>query len=668
MWRTTLPSVSSVSRSGNAYVDGILGDYKWGTSNLTYSFPTSASFYGSYSSGEPSSNFGALNAAQIQAAKAAFASYAAIANLTFTQVTESSTTHGDLRVAMSDLPATAWGYYPSTAASGGDVWMNKSTGYYNSPVKGNYAYISFLHEIGHAFGLEHPQDNNMPSSRDSIEYTVMSYRSYVGAPLQNYTNETWGFAQTLMMYDIAAIQHMYGANFTTNAGSSVYTWSPTTGQMSINGVGQGAPGGNRILMTVWDGGGVDTYDLSNYSTNLKIDLNPGAWTTTSAEQLARLTTNGSKLAIGNIANALLYNGDLRSLIENAEGGSGNDTIVGNVADNTLWGNGGADTLTGGDGDDLLYGGSGGDRLEGGNGLDSVSYLEATARVVVDLASPSLNGGEATGDTYSSIEQVIGSNFDDSLSGDSAANGLGGFAGNDTLNGRAGNDVLVGGDGNDVLNGGAGADRLEGGNGVDTADYSAALLNSLLSLSVSGVTVDLMAPSVNTGEAAGDTFFFVENLTGSAFNDVLRGDDGANVINGMGGTNALQGRGGNDTLIGGIGNDKLEGDAGADTLTGGLGFDTFIFVATSDSPMTGRDTITDFLSLTDKIDLKAIDANTTLAGDQAFTYIGSGAFTKKAGQLSFTGGLVAGDVNGDGIADFQIVVKGLAVLAAGDFIL
>lgn len=663
-----MPSVSAVSRSGNAYVDGILGDYKWGTSTLTYSFPTSGSFYGNYGSGEPSNNFGALNTAQIQAAKAAFASYAAVANLTFTQVTESSTTHGDLRVAMSDQPGTAWGYYPSTAASGGDVWMNKSSGYYNSPVKGNYAYISFLHEIGHALGLEHPQDNNMPSSRDSIEYTVMSYRSYVGAPLQNYTNETWGFAQTLMMYDIAAIQHMYGANFTTNAGNSVYTWSPTTGQMSINGVGQGAPGGNRILMTVWDGGGVDTYDLSNYSSNVKIDLNPGAWTTTSSEQLARLTTNGSKVAVGNIANALLYNGDQRSLIENAEGGSGSDTIVGNVAANTLWGNGGADTLIGGDGDDLLYGGSGGDRLEGGNGLDSVSYLEATARVVVDLASPLLNGGEASGDSYSSIEQVIGSNFDDSLSGDGAANGLGGFAGNDTLNGRGGNDVLVGGDGNDVLTGGAGADRLEGGNGIDTASYSAALLNSLLSLSVSGVTVDLMAPSVNTGEAAGDTFFFVENLTGSSFNDVLRGDNGANVINGLGGTNALQGRGGNDTLIGGIGNDKLQGDAGADTLTGGLGFDTFIFVATGDSPMTGRDTITDFLSLTDKIDLRAIDANSLASGDQAFTYIGSSSFTKKAGQLSFTGGLVAGDVNGDGVADFQIVVSGLAVLAAGDFIL
>lgn len=664
-----MPSVSTVPRSSDANVNGILGDYKWGTLNLTYSFPTSGSYYGSgYGAGEPSTNFGALNATQIQAAKAAFAAYAAVSNLSFTQVTESASTHGDLRVALSDAPATAWGYYPSTAAIGGDAWLNKSSGYYDSPAKGNYAYMSILHEIGHTLGLEHPHENNMPANRDSIEYTVMSYRSYIGGPLTNYSVETWGFAQTLMMYDIAAIQHMYGANFSTNGGNSVYTWSPTTGEMSINGVEQGAPGGNRILMTVWDGGGIDTYDFSNYSTNLTVDLNPGAWTTTSNEQLARLNANGSKLAVGNIANALLYQGDLRSLIENAEGGSGNDRIVGNVAANTLWGNAGSDTLIGGDGGDLLYGGSGGDRLEGGNGVDSASYLEATSRVVVDLASPSLNGGEAAGDSYSSIEQVIGSNYDDSLWGDGAANGLGGFAGNDTLNGRGGNDILVGGDGNDVLEGGAGADRLEGGDGNDTATYNAALLNSLLKLSVSGVTADLMTPSANTGEAAGDTFFFVENLTGSAFNDVLRGDNGANVINGMGGNNALQGRGGNDILIGGIGNDKLQGDAGADTLTGGLGFDTFIFVAIGDSPFTGRDTITDFLSLTDKIDLKLIDANTKVAGDQAFSYIGSAAFTNKAGQLNFKDGLVAGDVNGDGIADFQISVRGLAILAAGDFIL
>ena len=119
--------------------------------------------------------------------------------------------------------------------------------------------------------------------------------------------------------------------------------------MSINGVGQGAPGGNRIFQTIWDGGGTDTYDFSNYTTNLTVDLQPGGWTTVSTAQLAKLHYNGTQVARGNIANALLYNNDQRSLIENANGGSGNDTIVGNAAANTLKGNGGNDKLTGGAG-------------------------------------------------------------------------------------------------------------------------------------------------------------------------------------------------------------------------------------------------------------------------------------------------------------------------------
>ena len=119
--------------------------------------------------------------------------------------------------------------------------------------------------------------------------------------------------------------------------------------MSINGVGQGAPAGNKIFMTLWDGGGNDTYDFSNYTTNLTINLNPGEWTTTSSTQLANLT--GSTVAVGNIANALLYNGNVASLIENAIGGSGSDTLVGNAANNSLTGNAGNDSLDGAAGSD-----------------------------------------------------------------------------------------------------------------------------------------------------------------------------------------------------------------------------------------------------------------------------------------------------------------------------
>ncbi|MQW67356.1 protease, partial [Sinorhizobium meliloti] len=312
-----MPAATTYATTGNPYVNGLLGDWKWGIKDFTFSFPTSASFYGAgYGNGEPLKGFAALSAAQQAATRAALDQFSSVANVTFTEITESATKHADLRLASSDAPSTAWAYFPSTAAEGGDAWFNKSSGHYSRPVKGNYAYVTFLHETGHALGLEHAHEGNvMPVNRDSMEYTVMSYRSYVGASTTTgYTNETWGYAQSLMMYDIAALQHMYGADFTTHSENTTYRWSPTSGEMFVNGMGQGAPGGNKILLTVWDGGGTDTYDFSNYTTALKVDLRPGEWTTTSAAQLAKLHYDGSKVAIGNIANALQYQGDTRSLI------------------------------------------------------------------------------------------------------------------------------------------------------------------------------------------------------------------------------------------------------------------------------------------------------------------------------------------------------------------
>jgi len=152
-----------------------------------------------------------------------------------------------------------------------------------------------------------------------------------------------------MMLDIAALQKIYGsANYAFNSGNSVYTWSSTTGEMSINGVGQGAPGtgqggtSNRVFMTIWDGGGNDTYDLSNYNSGTTIDLRPGEWTTTSSTQLANL--GSGHFARGNVANALLFEGNTASLIENAIGGVANDTLIANQVSNQLTGNGGVDTF------------------------------------------------------------------------------------------------------------------------------------------------------------------------------------------------------------------------------------------------------------------------------------------------------------------------------------
>ena len=211
-----MPSVSSVSPSGISYIDWLESGLKWASGNFTYSFPTSGSFYtgfngGSYGSGEQNMGFQAFNSVQQAATTSILNMYSQVANVTFAQITESTTQSATLRYAESNLPSTAWGYYPSVSPEGGDAWFNSSSGWYNNPVVGNYAYLTIIHETGHLLGLKHPQDVSgsfgaAPVSADSLEYTVMSYRSYIGASTtQGLTNGTWSFPQTLMMYDISAL-------------------------------------------------------------------------------------------------------------------------------------------------------------------------------------------------------------------------------------------------------------------------------------------------------------------------------------------------------------------------------------------------------------------------------------------------------------------------------
>jgi serralysin len=308
----------------------------------------------------------------------------------------------------------------------------------------------------------------------------MTYHRYIGAPDVPVAGDTpnGSFPQSLMMYDIAAIQYMYGANFNHNSGNTVYTFSPTTGEMFVNGVGQGTPEDNHIFRTIWDGNGTDTYDFSNYTSDLEIDLAPGGWSDFHSGQLAHLSIANDIYARGNVFNALQFEGDTRSLIENATGGSGDDTIRGNSANNVLTGNGGNDwliglegndRLVGGGGADVLEGGVGGDELSGGAGFDFASYEHAATGVYASLMSPALNSGEAFHDMYIGIEGLIGSAHNDTLIGNGSANTLRGGRGNDTLSGLGGADILDGGAGNDSLRGGAGNDTFlfMGGIGHDT---------------------------------------------------------------------------------------------------------------------------------------------------------------------------------------------------------
>jgi serralysin len=171
-----------------------------------------------------------------------------------------------------------------------------------------------------------------------------------------------------MIADIAALQHMYGANYSVNDGNTRYSWKPDGGETLVNGKVGIDPGGNRIFATIWDGGGRhDSYDLSAYSNNVFIDLAPGGFSKFNGRQVADLgyyEGAGLHKASGNIYNALMYRGNTESLIEDAIGGSGSDKLFGNKVANHLDGNAG---------DDKFYGAAGNDTFDGGAGADTFYF-------------------------------------------------------------------------------------------------------------------------------------------------------------------------------------------------------------------------------------------------------------------------------------------------------
>ncbi len=241
--------------------------------------------------------------------------------MTFTEVTESANKHADLRLASSDAPSTAWAYFPrprQKAATRGSTNRPVTT---SRPAKGTTPYVTFLHETGHALGLEHAHEGNvMPVNRDSMEYTVMSYRSYVGASTTTgYTNETWGYAQSLMMY-ISPPCSICTARISPPKAETRPIAEPDVGRDVYQWCRARCPCGNKILLTVWDGGGTEHYDFSNYTTALKV-ICAGRMDDTSAAQLAKLhykVQGGDR----QYCHALQFQGDARSLIENAKGGTG----------------------------------------------------------------------------------------------------------------------------------------------------------------------------------------------------------------------------------------------------------------------------------------------------------------------------------------------------------
>ena len=338
---------------------------------------------------------------------------------------------------------------------GGDVWIDGFVASNFFPLDDSYyAKTTMIHETGHAIGLSHPGDYNalddndgdgVPDpityendafyAQDSRQYTVMSYfDAYeTGAQHIDFSLLNFAYAATPLIHDISTIQEIYGADTTTRTGDTVYGFHSTADQaafdFSVN---------TRPIVAIWDAGGNDTLDFSGWATPSLINLNEGSFSSGGGIEdfLTLDEINANRAAAGFAARtqeAYDFYEDLKAqygitsglfkdnisiaygaVIENAVGGSGDDTIIVNSAANSII---------------------------GGGGFDTVSYETAESAVSISLTGQAGTGG-ALGDTLRQVENLTGSGFDDFLKGNNFANILDGAAGNDLLRGNGGVDTFV----------------------------------------------------------------------------------------------------------------------------------------------------------------------------------------------------------------------------------
>ena len=384
--------------TGDLRIDALLGGSQWvgasvQTVELTYSFPDSASLWsttvGEYAAGVdwgPLSGVAALSDVAKNAVRAALASWSTVANIRFVETADNASTHGTLRFAwtVSAVDEQSFAYAPDSTDKAGDIWLN-SLAPWDGFTPGSYGYSTLIHEIGHALGLKHPFEGalTLPAQQESYAYSLMSYTAFAGSA------RSWvDFEPTTpMLYDLLAIQSMYGGNLTTRSGDDTYVFTEN----------------QHYFQTLWDAAGNDTIVWQGQTLGARIDLNAGKYSqlgealTYWSEDFSSSWTDRDTVAIA-----------FGVAIENATGGDSDDTLIGNALDNRLVGGAGNDTLYGGAGLDTavyktdrvahnLSTVKGGFSISGPEGTDAITGVErlqfSDKKIAMDLA-PSEHAGQA----------------------------------------------------------------------------------------------------------------------------------------------------------------------------------------------------------------------------------------------------------------------------------
>lgn len=678
---------------------------KWTASTITYNFPIgTAGLTGT--SGE-AGGFTAFSSNQQAKAIIAIGLWDDLISNTLVRTTQSNS---DIEFGNSTVGVDyAQAYFPTA----GTVWFNPNYADIRNPVIGEYGFGTLIHELGHAFGLDHMGNYNgsgnwTPSSfQDS---TVLSIMSYFGPNIGDGNGQVmwadWVAAdgrlyspQTPMMNDIMAMQAIYGADTTTRNTDTVYGFNSTLGSTS-GGIYNFSTNLNPILC-IYDAGGNDTLDLSGWSTSSTINLVPGTFCSGNS-----MTSNISI--------------SLTTVIENAVGGAGNDSILGNAYNNTLNGGGGNDALTGGMGNDTIIGGAGTDTAifsgafstysvsyntntqtftvsNAADGIDSVTGVENFQFSDVTKTAAQLETGTTPAPTIPTVSVAAVT-----TSANEGNSGTTDYSFTISLNSAATTQQTV----NYSVAG-------NGSNATNTLDFSGALSGSVvfaageisktIHVFVSGdtviesnetfaVTLSDASAGLTLGTATAtatimndDNPVVFNQIDGTRRNDNIVGTSGADYITGRGGDDSIRGGQGNDTIVGGDGSDKAVfsgafssyavsydkntqtftvtgGTDGADTVTGVEYFQFSDVTKTAAQLEIGTTPI----PATSTVSISAITSSASEGNSGTTDY----SFTINLNSASSTQQTVAYTVAGNGTnaanaGDFSGALTGNVIFAAGE---